>query len=170
MSNKNTDETNVTSAETETSKKRNFKKLKYGSMFYTIIVLVVAIVVVLNFMVSMVAKRSPIKIDITPDDRYELSDISINAVKALEKDVDITVTCKRDYFESLGNYYSNMYSQYYNAPAEVPYEMIPVKGPSGITRQTVSAADGIYTDLQGRRLAAEPRKGLYIKNGEKHIR
>ncbi len=125
MSNKNTDETNVTSAETETSKKRNFKKLKYGSMFYTIIVLVVAIVVVLNFMVSMVAKRSPIKIDITPDDRYELSDISINAVKALEKDVDITVTCKRDYFESLGNYYSNMYSQYYNAPAEVPYEMIP---------------------------------------------
>lgn len=125
MSNKDIDEANVKSAETETSKKRNLKKLKYGSMFYTIIVLVVAIVVVLNFMVGMVAKHSPIKIDITPDDRYELSEISINAVKALEKDVEITVTCKRDYFESLGNYYSNMYSQYYNAPAEVPYEMIP---------------------------------------------
>lgn len=125
MSKKDIDEANVTSAETEVSKKRNFKKLKYGSMFYTIIVLVVAIVVVLNFMVSMVAKRSPIKIDITPDDRYELSDISINSVKNLEKDVEITVTCQRNYFESLGNYYSNMYSQYYNAPAEMPYEMIP---------------------------------------------
>ena len=56
------------------------------------------------------------------------------------------------------------------APTDFPYELILVKGPSGITRQTVSAADGIYTDLQGRRLAAEPRNGLYIKNGEKHIR
>ncbi|MCR5599663.1 MAG: GldG family protein [Ruminococcus sp.] len=124
MSKKDIDETNVVSVDGEKVKK-NYKKLKYGSMFYTIIILVVAIVVVLNFMVGVAAKRSPIKIDITPDNRYELSDVSIDAVKALEKDVEITVTCKRDYFESLGNYYSNMYAQYYGAPAEVPYEMIP---------------------------------------------
>ncbi len=101
------------------------KKLKYGSMFYIIIALVVAIVVVLNCMVSMVAKRSPIKIDISPDDRYELTEESINAVKALDKDIEITVTCQRDYFESLGNYYKSMYVQYYNVSADVPYEMIP---------------------------------------------
>lgn len=101
------------------------KKLKYGSMFYIIIALVVAIVVVLNCMVSMVAKRSPIKIDITPDDRYELTEESINAVKALDKDIEITVTCQRDYFESLSNYYKSMYAQYYNVSADVPYEMIP---------------------------------------------
>ena len=64
----------------------------------------------------------------------------------------------------------SFFIQQQSAPTDFPYELIPVKGPSGITRQTVSAADGIYTDLQGRRLAAEPRKGLYIKNGEKHIR
>ena len=101
------------------------KKLKYGSMFYIIIALVVAIVVVLNCMVSMVAKRSPIKIDITPDDRYELTEESISAVKALDKDIEITVTCQRDYFESLSNYYKSMYAQYYNVSADVPYEMIP---------------------------------------------
>ena len=100
-------------------------KLKYGSMFYIIIALVVAIVVVLNCMVSMVAKRSPIKIDITPDDRYELTEESISAVKALDKDIEITVTCQRDYFESLSNYYKSMYAQYYNVSADVPYEMIP---------------------------------------------
>ena len=88
-------------------------------------VLVVAIVVVLNCMVSMVAKRSPIKIDITPDDRYELTEESISAVKALDKDIEITVTCQRDYFESLSNYYKSMYAQYYNVSADVPYEMIP---------------------------------------------
>ena len=101
------------------------KKLKYGSMFYIIIALVVAIVVVLNCMVGMVAKRSPIKIDITPDDRYELTEESISAVKALDKDIEITVTCQRDYFESLSNYYKSMYAQYYNVSADVPYEMIP---------------------------------------------
>ena len=43
--------------EETTAKVRNFKKLKYGSMFYIAIALVIAIVVVLNFMVGMFAKR-----------------------------------------------------------------------------------------------------------------
>ena len=36
------------------------RKLKYGSMFYIVIALVVAIVVVLNIMVGFIGKRSPI--------------------------------------------------------------------------------------------------------------
>ena len=128
MSKKDIDETMMTSADSETvdaPKKKDYRKLKYGTLFYCIIIIVIAIVVVLNMIVNLLAKRSPIKIDITPDNRYELTDVSIDAVKALDKDVEITVTCQRDYFQSLGNYYSNMYAQYYNAPAEVPYEMIP---------------------------------------------
>ena len=95
------------------------KKLKYGTMFYVIIALVVAIVVVFNIMVSFIGKRSPIKIDLTPDDRYELSDDSIAAVKNIEKDVDITVTAKRDYFDALASYWRGQTGY------DTPFELIP---------------------------------------------
>jgi len=101
------------------------RKLKYGAMFYIIIALVIAVVVILNIMVNIFAKRSPIKIDITPDNRYELTDESVNAVKALDKDVDIVVTSERDYFEALGNYRESFFAANYGVPAEVPYELIP---------------------------------------------
>ncbi|MCR4637657.1 Gldg family protein [Ruminococcus sp.] len=95
------------------------KKLKYGSMFYIAIALVVAIVVVMNIMVTVIGKRSPIKIDLTPDDRYELSAESVDAVKNIEKDVDITVTAKRDYFDALSSYWRGQTGY------EVPFELIP---------------------------------------------
>ena len=103
----------------------NSRKLKYGAMFYVIIALVIAIVVVVNIMVNAVAKRSPMKIDLTPDNRYELTDQSISVLKALKKDVDITVTATRDYFEAIGTQYENYYLQNFGVPSEVPYEMIP---------------------------------------------
>ena len=101
------------------------RKLKYGAMFYVIIALVIAVVVILNIMVNVVAKRSPVKIDITPDNRYELTDESINAVKALDKDVDIVVTSEKDYFTALRNYWESNYSASYRVPTEIPYDMIP---------------------------------------------
>ena len=131
MSKKDIGETKVTNAvdnaeeKAETAvKTRNFKKLKYGSMFYIIIALVIAIVVVLNIMASIMSKRSPMKIDITPDSRYELTEQSVNAVKALKKDVDIVVTSERNYFEQIGNYYERVAAQNGNA-IELPFEIIP---------------------------------------------
>lgn len=101
-------------------KPKNLKKFKYGSMSIIIICLVVAIVVVINFMASMLSKRYPIKIDLTPDKRYELSDESIDILKGLSQDVEITVTTPKDTFESMTQYYERMYGM------DVPYNMIPV--------------------------------------------
>ena len=105
--------------------KWNGRRLKYGTMFYIIIILVIAIVVVINVMVSIVAKRSPLKIDISPDNRYDITEESISVLKALDKDVDITVTSTRDYFDSLSAYRENYYAQNYGVPSDIPYEMIP---------------------------------------------
>lgn len=134
MSKKDIDETKVSKAESaeaaadkaekEPKKPKNFKKLKYGSMFLVSIALVAAIVIVLNIMVGMLAKRSPIKIDLTPDNRYELSDETVNVLKNMDKDVEVVVTVTRDYFDSLAAYYERMYSQYVPG-TEVPYDMIP---------------------------------------------
>jgi hypothetical protein len=40
---------------------------------------------------------------------------------------------------------------------------------TGIKSVRTMAGDAVY-DLQGRRLAAQPRKGIYIVNGKKVIR
>lgn len=127
MSIKDTDESKVTGTEVSEEAapaKKNFKKLKYGTMFYTTIALVAAIVVVLNIMAGIMAKRKPMKLDITPDSRYELTEQSVDALKRLTKDVDIVVTSERDYFETLGNTIERQYAGQ-GIMIEIPFEIIP---------------------------------------------
>ncbi|MBQ8296710.1 MAG: GldG family protein [Ruminococcus sp.] len=94
-------------------KPRNFKKFKYGSMSVVVIALVIAIVVVINIIAGMLMKRYPLKLDLTADKRYELCDETINALKEMDKDVEITVTTTEDNLEMVASYYG------------VPYDMIP---------------------------------------------
>lgn len=126
MSKKEKKEFTETSVETVKPKKSgNFKKLKFGSMSIIVIVLVIAIVIVLNLMCGLLMKRYPVKIDLTPDNRYELSDKSIEAVQAIDKDVEITVMMTKDYFSAMSQQYENMFYQYYGAVVEMPFEIIP---------------------------------------------
>ena len=114
------------SSKKSASKKRGKgKKLKYGSMSLGIVIVVIAIVVLLNLMCGLIVKRYPIKLDLTSDKRYDLTDESIDALKSLEKDVDVVVTCPESDFEGLSAQYANMYYQYYGANVEVPYTIIP---------------------------------------------
>lgn len=110
--------------ENKPKKKKNLKKFKYGSMSAVVIALVIVLVVILNLICSMLAKRSPLKIDLTADNRYEISEESIEAIKNLKGDVEITVTFPKSDFESMGAYYQQMYA-YYGMNVETPYEMIP---------------------------------------------
>lgn len=104
--------------------KKNLKKFKYGSMSMVIVALVIVLVVIINLICSMIAKRSPLKIDLTSDNRYEISSESIDAIKNLEGDVEITVTFPKSDFSSMGSYYQQMYA-YYGMNVETPYDMIP---------------------------------------------
>ncbi len=132
MSKKELDEKNISESAEEAVEaagekisKWNSRRLKYGSMFYIIIILVIAIVVIINIMVNVISKRSLLKVDLTSDSRYDLSYESINVLKSLDKDVDITVTSTKDYFDSLSAYWEGYYSSNYGVPCDVPYEMIP---------------------------------------------
>lgn len=109
----------------KTKKSGNFRKLKFGSMSAVVIVLVIAIVIVLNLMCGLLMKRYPIKLDLTPDNRYELSDKSIEAVQAIDKDVEITVMMTKDYFSAMSQQYESMFYQYYHVVVEMPFEIIP---------------------------------------------
>lgn len=101
------------------------RKLKYGSMSMAVIIVVIAIVVLLNLMCGLIVKRYPVKLDLTGDKRYDLTDESIDALKRLDKDVEITVTTTKDTFEYLGSQYKSMFYQYYGINVDVPYEIIP---------------------------------------------
>lgn len=74
------------------------KRLKYGSLATAATIIFIAIVVVMNYVVSAVVDRYPLKLDLTTDQLYEISEDSINYVKGLEKDVDIIVLAKESYF------------------------------------------------------------------------
>ncbi len=99
--------------ETNEKKSRNFKKFKYGSMSAVVIVLVIAIVVVINIIAGMLMKRYPLRLDLTADKRYELCDETIEVLKNMEKDVEITVTTTEETLDMVAGYYG------------VPYDMIP---------------------------------------------
>ncbi len=115
----------VNATENKSKKKKNLKKFKYGSMSAVVIALVIVLVVILNLICSMLAKRSPLKIDLTSDKRYEISAESIDALKNLKGDVEITVTFPKSDFASMGSYYQQMYMAYYGVNVETPYDMIP---------------------------------------------
>ena len=125
------------SAEAPEKKKIGKKKLKYGTMSAITIAIVTAIVIVVNFMAVEMEKRTPMKIDLTKDKRYDISEETIDVLEKLEKDVDILVTMPKSDFEVLAenqsaymSYQLQMMNQYYgtnyNETIEVPYDMIPV--------------------------------------------
>ncbi|WP_298530630.1 GldG family protein [uncultured Ruminococcus sp.] len=103
------------------------KKVKYGSMSLITIALVIALVVIFNAMASYMVKRSPLKIDLTADKRYELSDESIDFLKNdLDKDIDIVVTCQRSEFDSISDYVESLYLRYAGVSIDCPFDMIPI--------------------------------------------
>lgn len=120
---------NTADTESAGAVKKDHKKLKYGSMSLAMLALVVVIVVLINIMAGFMAKRSPLKIDLTADKRYELSDDTISYLKnKLDKDVDILVTCPEEEFATIAYqmkqyYYQASYGQY---NLDCPYDMIPV--------------------------------------------
>jgi len=78
----------------------NIRKLKYGSMAVVTLVFVTAIVVILNVIAGLLTERYPLKIDLTPDKRYELSEETINYLKSFEGDVEISVMLPRETLDS----------------------------------------------------------------------
>ena len=117
-----------TQTKTETAKKpKNFKKVKYGSMSIAVMVLVIVLVVILNLIAGYASKRAPLKIDLTADNRYELSDESIDFLRnKLDKDVEVIITCPKAEFEELSASAEFFYLYNYGIKLDCPYDMIPV--------------------------------------------
>lgn len=88
----------------------NSKKLKYGSAATAITVIVIALVVLVNVIVSLVGKRTDLTIDLTSKSVFEISQESIDYINNLSEPVEIVTMTDEDTFRDAGNiYYTQAY-------------------------------------------------------------
>lgn len=80
------------------------RRWKYGAMATTITVLGIVLIIVANIVVGQLTEKYGWSIDLTADDRYAISDESIQYLKRLKDEVDITVFVDEKSM-STGSYY-----------------------------------------------------------------
>lgn len=96
------------------------RKLRYGSFATAFTAGFLAVIILLNVICSVLVEKYPINIDLTEDSIFMLTDESIDYLKTLDKDVNITVLADEAEFTSYGGYYTqaveviNKYAQYSN--------------------------------------------------------
>ena len=78
------------------------KKLKYGAIATAITCVVTAIVIIVNVLVSRLMEKYPLKLDLTENGMYEISQDSIDYLTALDKDVNFTVLMSEAKFQTSG--------------------------------------------------------------------
>ena len=78
------------------------KKLKYGGIATAITCAVVAVVILVNVLVNVLVETYPLKLDLTEDAKFEISEESINYLKTLNQDVNFTVLMAEKNFQTSG--------------------------------------------------------------------
>lgn len=91
---------------TKEKKPFNKKKLKYGATATAITIVVIAIVVFLNLIAGLLTEKKGLKLDLTSEKYFDVSQDTIDYIKNIDKDVEIAVMAKKDALES--NNYNKM--------------------------------------------------------------
>lgn len=81
------------------------RRLRMGSFATVLTVIFIAVLIILNMIVSAVSERYPIQLDLTTGKIYGLSDETVEYLKTVEKEVNIYVLATEDSFSSLNDYY-----------------------------------------------------------------
>ncbi|MBQ8725392.1 MAG: Gldg family protein, partial [Oscillospiraceae bacterium] len=86
------------SNEKQNKKLKMRKKLKYGSIATAVTAIVIVVVVLINILVSMLAD---VRLDLTSDKVYAVSEETIDYVKNLDQDVEIAISVEQDTIKDL---------------------------------------------------------------------
>ena len=81
------------------------RRLRMGSFATALTVVFIAVLIILNMIVSAISERFPVQLDLTTGKIYELSDETIEYLRTVEKDVNIYVLATEDSFGSPNEYY-----------------------------------------------------------------
>lgn len=72
------------------------RRLRMGSFATALTVVFIAVLIILNMIVSAISERFPVQLDLTTGKIYELSDETIEYLRTVEKDVNIYVLATED--------------------------------------------------------------------------
>ena len=78
----------------------NTHRLRMGSFATALTVVFIAVLIILNMIVSAISERFPVQLDLTTGKIYELSDETIEYLRTVEKDVNIYVLATEASFGS----------------------------------------------------------------------
>lgn len=78
------------------------KKLKYGGIATAITCIVVAVVILLNVLVNILVDKYPLKLDLTEEAKFEISEESISYLKTMNQEVNFTVLMSESNFQTSG--------------------------------------------------------------------
>ncbi len=100
----------VISEEKRQKKLKLRKKLKYGSLATTVTVIFVAVVVLVNVVVSLLGNRFPdLVLDLTTSNVYEIGEETLDYIKNLDQDVEIAISVDESNFTT--DKYNKMISE-----------------------------------------------------------
>lgn len=86
-------------------KKFNSRNFRYGTLATAISVGFLVLVILLNVIASVITNKYPVKIDLTSDNRFDITQESKDYIAALEKDVEIIVLNSEETFTASNAYY-----------------------------------------------------------------
>ncbi|MGN0621847.1 MAG: Gldg family protein [Porcipelethomonas sp.] len=85
----------------------NKKKLKYGAVATVITIIFIVVVIILNLIAGILTDKKNLKLDLTKEKYYEISDETIDYLKSIDKDIEIAVMGDKSAYET-GTTYTKM--------------------------------------------------------------
>ncbi|MBM6921293.1 GldG family protein [Phocea massiliensis] len=85
------------------------RRFKFGTLATVITAAFIVAVILINVIAGLLLERFPLTIDLTSDQRFNLTQESIDFVNEITEDVKLTVLAEETEFESSGTYYKQIY-------------------------------------------------------------
>ncbi len=137
----------------------NKRRLRYHANFAAVIAIAAVVVVLFNILVSVLADRYPLTLDISADKTFSLSEQSIDIAKQVENDIQLVIFADKDSFESPNTgvteldttlrEFSNALKQYnHHSDNKITYTFLnPNQDPTGFaaySKYDVQAGDMLF--------------------------
>lgn len=112
----------IMNEELKPKKSFNTRKLKYGIVSTIIVIVFIAVVVVLNVVADTLTERKDLKLDLTKQKYYEVSQETLDYLAQIDTEVEIAVMADESDFLTTGTYYKMVYEtlkKYENASDKI---------------------------------------------------
>lgn len=114
--------------------KFNARRFKFGSLATVVTLVVIVAIVFVNIIAGLLLDRFPVKLDITANKKFQVSDKSVEYLKTLDEDVKIIVCADEADYQNAGILFKQSYEiikkyQSYNSKIDVSFVNL-TKNPS----------------------------------------